>query len=246
MRERASAVRESILVSDYVRENFVPLSPIAHGWQFHSALPLTPAEERSIVREPAQAIPAAMAARLPQILLLAVPHLACTEAGDRVCFSKPQGETHSAVWVEAKDKIYLLLACRELSAHDTGFEFLASVAELLLPRLAEAERERYAQVLEDELRSGVRGEIDEEAVTAKQPLLGTRARRRWSRPQFERYRDVSFVSTTAEYLHGLWHDVQIRIGPEHLPLPQLRRRLLLLAELFPPNPGYRLFVEDLG
>jgi hypothetical protein len=37
--------------------------------------------------------------------------------------------------------------------------------------------------------------------------------------------------------------VQIRIGPEHLPVAQLRRRMNLMAELFPPNPGYRVFDE---
>ena len=57
--------------------------------------------------------------------------------------------------------------------------------------------------------------------------------------------NVSFVSTVAEYMHGLWHDVQIRVGPEHLPLPQLRRRMAVLAELFPPNQGYSVFAKEL-
>jgi hypothetical protein len=66
-----------------------------------------------------------------------------------------------------------------------------------------------------------------------------------NREKLERYRNPSFVSTVAEYMHGLWHDVQIRVGPEHLPLPQLRRRMNLLADLFPPNPGYSVFAKEL-
>jgi len=66
---------------------------------------------------------------------------------------------------------------------------------------------------------------------------------RRQRAHFERYRDVSFAGTAAEYIHGLWHDVQIRIGPDHLPVAQLRRRMNLMAKLFPPNPGYRVFDE---
>jgi hypothetical protein len=97
-------------------------------------------------------------------------------------------------------------------------------------------------MLEEEIRHGVRGEIDEDALAAKQVYLPARGGRR-SRAQFERYRDISFVSTTAEYIHGLWHDVQIRVGPEHLPVAQLRRRMDLMAELFPPNEGYRVFDE---
>ena len=46
-------------------------------------------------------------------------------------------------------------------------------------------------------------------------------------------------------MHGLWHAVQIRVGPEHLPLPQLRRRMTLLAGLFPPTEGYNVFAKEL-
>jgi hypothetical protein len=97
-------------------------------------------------------------------------------------------------------------------------------------------------MLEEEIRHGVRGEIDEDALNAKQAYLAGGSGRR-VREQFEHYRDVSFVSTTAEYMHGMWHDVQIRIGPEHLPVAQLRRRMDLLTQLFPPNEGYKVFDE---
>ncbi len=238
--------RESIPVAEYVQGAFSPVSHLAHDWEVHSAVALTPAEERTMVREPAHAVPAGIAERLGRMRVLLVPFVACSEGGDLVCFSKPKGETHSSVWLEFLDWTHLVLPCRELDAHDTGFEFLASLAELLRPRLAGPEIERYSQLLEEELRLGVRGEIDEDAFAAKQPLLRSRrALHRRTRQQFERYRDVSFVSTVAEYMHGLWHDVQIRVGPEHLPLPELRRRMVLLAEMYPPNPGYRVFAHEL-
>ena len=197
-----------------------------------------------MVREPAQAVPAAIAQRLGKLRVLAVAYIACLETGDVVSRLKPQGEAHTAAWVETPERINLLLACRELDAHDTGFEFLGSVAELLRPRLTHAEVAAYTQILEEELRHGVRGEIDEDALNAKQTHLSSRTGRRF-RAQFEQYREISFVSTAAEYMHGLWHDVQIRVGPEHLPVAQLRRRMDLMAELFPPNPGYRVFDETM-
>jgi hypothetical protein len=147
--------------------------------------------------------------------------------------------------VESSERIDLVLPCRELDPHDTGFEFLASVAELLRTRLSSQEMDRYRQLLETELSSGVHGEIDEEAAAAKRPLAGSRFRRRLSHEQFDRYSEVSFSSTLAEYMHGLWHDVQVRIGPEHLPVPQLRRRMILMSEMFPPNQGYQVFSEEL-
>ena len=229
-------------INDYVEGSFVPISRLTHDWEFHAALPLSPAEERTVVREPVQAVPATIAQRLGKLRVLAVAYIACLETGDVVSRQKPKGEAHTAAWVETPERINLLLACRELDAHDTGFELLGSVAELLRPRLTQSEVTAYNQILEEEIRHGVRGEIDEDALNAKQAYLASRTGRRF-RAQFERYRDVSFVSTAAEYIHGLWHDVQIRVGPEHLPIAQLRRRMDLMAELFPPNPGYRVFDE---
>jgi hypothetical protein len=237
---------ESVLVADYIRGSFVPLSRLAHGWEMHSAVSLTPAEERVMVREPAKAIPAAIAERLGKLRVLIVPFIACMESGDMVYFTKPEGETHTSVWEESGDQLYLVLSCRELNPHDTGFEFLASVGELLRPRLTESELGRYTQLLEEEMREGINGEIDEDARMAKEPLLPGRGRRPRRGDKFAEYRDISFVSTAAEYMHGLWHDVQIRVGPEHLPLLQLRRRMKLLSEMFPPNPGYSVFATELN
>ena len=231
-------------ISDYILGKFVPLSHLAHGWEIHSMIALSPAEERTMVREPAQAVPDRIAERLGALRVLVVPYIACLQSGDTVCTTKPKGESHTAAWVETTERTNLVLACREVDAHDTGFEFLASVAELLRPRLSVSEFAAYDELLEEELRHGVRGEIDEESLSAKQALLAIRPWRR-TRLQYEPYRDVSLVSTLAEYMHGLWHDVQIRVGPQHLPLQQLRRRMTLMSKLFPPNPGYAVFAKDL-
>ena len=237
-----TASREMTPVLEYVQGAFVPLSHLAHDWEFHSAISLSPAEERTMVREPAQAVPDAIAQRLGRLRVLVVPYIACLESGDVIARVKPKGEAHTAAWVESPERINLLLAGRELDPHDTGFEFLGSVAELLRPRLANSELEEYNRLLQEEIRHGVPGEIDEEARSAKSAYLAIlRGRRHGS--QFEHYRDISFMGTVAEYIHGLWHDVQIQTGPEHLPVQQLRRRMELMARLFPPNEGYQVFDE---
>ena len=135
---------------------------------------LTPAEDRTMVREPAQAVPAKIAERIGPLRILIVPYIACMESGDAVCTAKPKGESHTAAWVETSARTNLILTCREVDAHDTGFEFLASIAELLRPRLTVSEFAAYDELLEEELRHGVRGEIDEESLTAKQALLAIR------------------------------------------------------------------------
>jgi len=244
LNDPSASSREGTLVSEYIREPHVPVSHLAHEWEMHSGVLLTPAEERTMVREPAQSVPAAIAQRIGKVRLLLVPYVACEEMGDLVSFAKPKGESHSAVWLEQDGWVHIVLACRELDAHDTGFEFLASVAELLRGKLTPEETERYTLMLEEELSEGIKGEIDEDAYAAKIPLIKARTAHRRS-GQFENYRNLSLVGTVAEYLHGLWHDVQIRVGPEHLPLVQLRRRMSLLAEMFPPNPGFKVFAEGL-
>ena len=101
-----------------------------------------------MVREPAQAVPGGIAQRIGPLRVLMVPYIACMESGDVVCPAKPKGETHTAAWVETSERTNLLLACREVDAHDTGFEFLASVAELLRPRLTSSELAAYDELLD--------------------------------------------------------------------------------------------------
>jgi len=198
-----------------------------------------------MVREPAQAVPNAAAARIGRLRVLLVPYISCAPEGDLVNFSKPEGvETHTSVWVEVEGATHVLLACRELDPHDTGFELLACTAELVRPRLSLSEMEDFERLLEDELRRGVTGEIDEDAGRAKQAFV-RRGLRRHSAEDFKKYCEAAWVATVAEYLHGLWHDVQIRVGPEHLPVADLRRRMELMARLFPPNEGYQVFDEEL-
>lgn len=198
-----------------------------------------------MVREPAHAVPASLAEKLGKLRVLVVPYVGCFADGDAVCFANPTGESHTAVWVEADERIHLLLACRQVDAHDTGFEFLASIAQVAMPRLPARAAGLYTRLLEDELERKVRGEIDKDALEAKEAFLKARGLAGAKTGAFERYRDVSLASTLAEYMHGLWHDVQIRVGPEHLPAPQLLKRMRVLAEIFPPNPGYSVFAREL-
>jgi hypothetical protein len=242
----ASQISESIPVPKYVLDPAGPVSCLAHGWELCSGLHLTPSEDRIMVREPARAVPSALAERLGKLRVLVVPYIGCSDAGDAVRFLKPPGESHTAVWVEEQGRLNLVLACKELDAHDTGFEFLGSIAQMALPKITPGELDRYTQLIHEEIRLGVRGEIDKDAFEAKAAFLKQRdsASPRAAK-RFDRYMDVSLSGTLAEYMHGLWHDVQIRVGPDYLPVPQLRDRMTLLSEIFPPNPGYDLFAREL-
>ncbi|PYV03908.1 MAG: hypothetical protein DMG26_08590 [Acidobacteria bacterium] len=91
MNDQHSAENQTLSVAEYIRRTFVPISHLSHDWEMHSAVPRTPAEERTMVREPAQAVPATVAKRLGSLRVLVVPYVSCSGTGDRVCFSKPKG-----------------------------------------------------------------------------------------------------------------------------------------------------------
>jgi hypothetical protein len=95
-------------------------------------------------------------------------------------------------------------------------------------------------LLFDEISMGVEGEIDEQAFEEKRSLFESRSHAN-SAERLTRYGRASFAGTAAEYVHCLWHEVTVRTGPDHLPVPPLRRRLALMSQWFPPDGGYRLF-----
>jgi hypothetical protein len=53
------------------------------------------------------------------------------------------------------------------------------------------------------------------------------------------------VDTLTLYLHGICCDIDVDTGPRQLPSRFMRRRLMLLEELFPPPKGYAVFPEQL-
>jgi len=62
---------------------------------------------------------------------------------------------------------------------------------------------------------------------------------------FRTYSRQSFVDTLTLYLHGICCDIDVDTGPRQLPSRYLRKRLLVLQELFPAPQGYAVFPEQL-
>jgi hypothetical protein len=114
------------------------------------------------------------------------------------------------------------------------------LGQALWQKLTSEELRKYWRLLDSEFLAGVNGEIDEDALREKRALLGDRISAASGR-RLERYGRASFAGTAAEYVHCLWHDVEVVSGPEHLPARQLRRRLELLSGWFPPGHGHKLY-----
>jgi len=199
---------------------------LAHGWRLETTAPAPRGLIRDFIRPAVRAVPARIAARM---------------GGCRISLARQLlDENWSSDWNWTPEGVDIALGTEGRDDHDVGLELLLCLGEALWEKLEDAEIEGYLQLLSGEMRAGVPGEIDEEALRHKRVLLSSRASAR-SRSRLRQYARSSFAGTAAEYIHSLWHDVTVRSGPEHLPAEALRRRLALLARWFPPRRGYRLF-----
>lgn len=148
-------------------------------------------------------------------------------------------------WTWTGGGLEVQVARAEVEDHDIAMELLLCVGQTLWEKLSEAECRAYYALLAGESGGAVEGEIDEQALEAKRSLLASRSHAAGLR-RLARYGRASFAGTAAEYVHCLWHDVDVRTGPDYLPAPSLRRRLELLARWFPPDRGHRLFARGVA
>ena len=139
----------------------------------------------------------------------------------------------------------LLFALKEHDVAEYHYRFFRHLAALLADKWESDATTKYLGILRDELTATVHGEVDEESWQAKQTLLRRQNSVKKESGPFMDYARLSFVDTLTLYLHGICCDIDVDTGPRQLPSRYLRKRLLLLEELFAPPPGYAVFPEQL-
>jgi hypothetical protein len=200
---------------------------IAHGWQLSIGPELPHELIREFIMPAIRAIPTEMARQIG-----ACPVSVVADLGGPDLVSQR---------IDSPDGVEICVATEgKKEEHDIAMEVLLCLAQALWEKLTPDQLRAYWQLLDAEFQAAVKGEIDDEALTKKRMLLRNRFSAR-SRGRLQRYGCASFSGTAAEYVHCLWHDVNVVSGIEHLPALQLQRRLELLARWFPPNAGYRLY-----
>ena len=200
---------------------------LAHGWKLVRSPDPSGALLREFIRPAVLAVPPSMARRLGFC---------------RISLSAVADSSLSSRWTETAAGLEVSVMTTGSEDHDIAMDLLLCLGQALWERLSDRELRAYWLLLDEEIRAGVTGEIDEQAFEEKRALLRSRSHARSPR-RLASYGGASFAGTAAEYVHCLWHDVTARSGPDHLPAPQLRKRLALLARWFPPGRGYRLFPQ---
>lgn len=222
--------------------------PLTNNFSYFSTVPLGEDEVRQYLQEPIAALSPAVVAALGKVGVLLVPYL---EKGngrtpDIVYFERP-AEARQAWFSRApsEDMIVLAFATRELDVADYHYHFYNAVAGVIADHWSGEPQERYFRLLREELGSEVHGEVDEKSWHLKQALLRRQANARRETKLFREYARQSFEDTLTLYLHGICCDIDVETGPRQMASRYLRRRLELLATLYPPPEGYAVFPEQL-
>ena len=244
-----------IPVGEFSRQVHSALIPINNRFSYFIAgLSFTEEDIREYLEEPTAAIPPGIVERLPQVTVLLVPFLMRPngkgktngDGNNLVCFDRPLEA--KALWsssIGAETEQILAFAVKDQEVADYHYYFYRQIAAAFTRHLSFEEMQQYLAILREELNSGVNGEVDEESWRMKQALLRRQKTVRRETKPFLEYGREYFVDTMTLYLHGLCCDIDVEMGPRQLPSRHLRRRLMLLRQMFPPPQGYAVFPEDL-
>jgi len=221
---------------------------------FCASVPLSEDDLKEYLEEPVAALPPAIASALPKISILLVPYLE-REEGDK---RKPQapagsdyvsmepppdGRVSSFTHVKAGEETVLAFALKNQEVAEYHYRLYHQLASLMADHWSEDVENRYSRLLREELSADAHGEVDEPSWRLKQGLRRTQGGR--AGKQLGEYARQSFADTLTLYLHGICCDIDVDTGPRQLPSRYLRKRLLLLEELFPPPKGYAVFPDQL-
>jgi hypothetical protein len=237
------------------RGDMIPLSNTFS--YFCASVPMSEEDLKEYLQEPVAALPAAVAAALPKISILLVPYLERANGRDKSANKAtaseyisierpPEGRSSTSTQLRVGDETVLAFALKDQEVAEYHYRFYHLLATLMGDLWTEEVETAYCRVLREELSADAHGEVDEPSWRLKQGIrrsMGSRNAR--GGKVFREYARQSFVDTLTLYLHGICCDIDVDTGPRQLPSRFLRKRLLVLEQLFPPPKGYAVFPEQL-
>jgi len=229
--------------------------PLSNNFSYFCAsVPMSEEDLKEYLEEPVAALPPTIAQALPKISILLVPYLergdghekrkTAPPAADYVSIERPpEGRLSPYTQLKLGEETVLAFALKDQEVAEYHYRFYHLLATLMAEHWSDDVETRYIRVLRDELSSDVHGEVDEPSWRLKQAMRRSQNVRNGK--AFREYARQSFADTLTLYLHGICCDIDVDTGPRQLPSRYLRKRLLLLEELFAPPAGYAVFPEQL-
>ena len=244
------------------RGEMIPLSNTFS--YFCASTPMSEEDLKEYLEEPVAALPPAVVAALPKISIFLVPYLERAGApekkraavaispADYVSIERPPDDLLStSTQLKLGDETVLAFALKDQEVAEYHYRLFHLLATLMADRRGAGLENQdvdnlYGRLLREELSADVHGEVDEPSWRLKQNLRRSGSTRAAQRGKaFSEYARQSFIDTLTLYLHGICCDIDVDTGPRQLPSRYLRKRLMLLEELFAPPKGYVVFPEQL-
>jgi hypothetical protein len=224
------------------------LIPLSSRFSYFSTIPIAEEDLKQYLHEPIAAVSPAISAAIPPVGVVLGPYLVRRNGthGDMGNLEKPAEARYlPASRVKREDLAMIVLAVKDIDVADYHYTFYNSIAGLVSEHWAAEARERFTQLLREELGAEVHGEVDERSWHLKQSLLRRQSNVRNETKLFRDYARQAFEDTLTLYLHGTCCDIDVETGPRQMPSRYLRKRLELLESLYPPPDGYSVFPEQL-
>lgn len=225
--------------------------PVNRSLSYFSVIPIESGDLQRLVYDPAAAAPPQLLETLEHVRLVLVGYLEKPAKKDEaegplVAFRPPAAskEIYSAV-TEFDGETYLFLAVKDSDVADSHDSLYDELAALFVDRAKDEALAPFVEVIRDELRHQVRGELEDRGWTLKEQLLSRQRDVTRDTKLFRSYVNQALVDTLSLYLHGLCCDIDVDSGPRQLPSRSIRRRLEVLREMLAPPSGVALFPEEL-
>jgi hypothetical protein len=235
-------------VQEFAKRFRQEMIPVSSKFAYFSAMPLGDDEAKEYLHEPVAALPSALQAWLPRVSVIFVPYLerASSSGSEKVTFDQPAEKARAWAARFASDGYAVVVfALKDQQVAEYHYLFYRAIAMITADHFHPEKLVLFHELLREELRGRVHGELDEESWKIKQALLERQPEVRRETKLFRSYARQSLIDTLTLYLHGICCDIDVETGPRQLPSRYLRRRLNLLHEMFPPPQGYAVFPEEL-
>ena len=247
---RPTAPESRATVESFAQASNGQTIPVNRTLSYFSVIPLDDNELQRLVYDPAESLPPSLHERLPNLNLIVVPYMEEAspgeKAGPRVVFQAPPvpRRVYSAV-VDRDRRPMIFLAVKDEDVADAHDSFYLEVAALLVDRGGDEFAGEFYDLLREEIRDRVRGELEEDCWALKDKILSRKAGAARDSKLFRDYARQATIDTLALYMHGLCCDIDVEAGPKQLPGVRIRKRIEALRKLLPPPQGVAVFPEEL-
>lgn len=221
--------------------------PLSSRFAYFSVVPLGEDEVKEYLEDPIAALPPALQSGLTSVFVIFVPYLEKPGGGPEVVAFDPPADSvraPSAHFTSEGDAV-LVFAMKDQDVADYHYFFYRAIAGIIAGHFRPEKLAGYYDLLREELRGRVHGEIEEESWKLKQTLIQRQTDVRRDTKLFRSYARQSLIDTLTLYLHGICCDIDVETGPRQLASRHVRRRLELLHDIFTPPEGYAVFPEEL-